>query len=68
MAAALIIPASIMGFITAVIRLIAVNASFSEAAITYFVVCAVTPAVILWIIKTSDLRREEKSPLVMAAQ
>jgi hypothetical protein len=68
MAAALIIPTSILGFITALLRMLAFNASLAEAAITYFVVCAVAPAIILWVVKTSDLRRADKSSGALATQ
>ncbi|MDG1431421.1 MAG: hypothetical protein P8L68_16705 [Paracoccaceae bacterium] len=68
MAAALIIPASLLGFVTALVRLLAFNANWTEAALTYLFVCAVVPALILWVAKTSDMRREGQTPIGLPAQ
>ncbi len=68
MAAALIIPASLLGFVTALVRLLAFNANWTEAALTYFFVCTVVPAVILWVVKTSAMRRDGQAPVALAAQ
>ncbi|MDG2340150.1 MAG: hypothetical protein P8L32_03000 [Paracoccaceae bacterium] len=68
MVPALIIPASLLGFIAAMVRMFAFNASYLESALTYFVVCAIAPAVILWLVKTSDMRREYRTPLALPAQ
>jgi len=68
MAAALIIPASILGFFTAMVRMIAFNASLSEAAVSYLIVCAVAPAVILWFVKTGEMRRNARPTGALAAQ
>lgn len=68
MVPALIIPASLLGFVIALVRFVAFDATFVEAALTYFAVCALAPAAFLWVIKTGDMRREIKTGLALPAQ
>ncbi len=65
---ALILPASILGFVSAVVRYVVFNAAFYEAALTYLVVCATVPAVILWVVKTVQIRHNEEAGLTLPAQ
>ena len=65
---AMIIPASILGFVSAIVRYIVFNAAFYEAALTYLVVCAAVPAVILWIVKTVEIQRDDKAGMAIPAQ
>ena len=64
----MIIPASILGFATALVRYVVFNAAFYEAALTYIAVCAVVPAIILWIVKTVEIQRDDKTVLALPAQ
>ena len=65
---AMIIPASILGFVSAFVRYAIFNAGFYEAALTYLVVCAAVPAILLWIVKTVEIQQHEKPGLSISAQ
>jgi len=53
---ALIIPASFFGFFAAILRLLAFDGSFGQAALTYFAVTAAVGVVAVWIVKTAQMR------------
>ena len=65
MTALLIIPASLLGFLTAVIRYVAFDITFTQASLTYFVVTLAAPAVLLWLLKTAEILKNR--PVLTAA-
>lgn len=54
MTALLVIPASLLGFMTAVIRYFAFDITLSQASLTYFAVTLAAPALFLWLLKTAE--------------
>ena len=65
---ALILPASLLGFISALVQLFVFRVSYLDAALTYGLVCAVAPAVILWLVKTAQMRQSGGDRLVLSSQ
>ena len=65
---AMIIPASILGFVSAIVRYLAFDATFYESALTYLAVCVAVPAIIVWIMKTVQIQRGDQSTLALSAQ
>lgn len=55
MAPLMIIPASMLGFLTALVRYFATDITLTQAGLTYLAVSLAAPALLLWVLKSRDM-------------
>ncbi|MDP7151751.1 MAG: hypothetical protein QGI08_04730 [Paracoccaceae bacterium] len=60
MAPLMILPASMLGFLTALVRFLATDATFAQAGLTYLAVSLAAPALLLWVLKSIDIFQKRR--------
>ena len=57
---AMIIPASMLGFISAIVRFFAADITLAQAGLTYLAVSLAAPALLLWVFKSREFLISQK--------
>ena len=60
MAPLMIIPASMLGFLTALARYLVSDITLTQAGLTYLAISLAAPAILLWVLKTNQILRKRQ--------